>query len=169
MGSHVMRTELWGEYAGAQVAQNPETLDAIRRQVERLPALDRSLLALHYAGELSPKEIADGMSMPTRTVTSRIRAAMDTVRCKLVEDGVSLPNNAVTPEHLVAAICTGVPVPDGLREKVLDAVARLERNTRRSVSPYDEPISRSWGEIATALIMIVSAVAAIWWFAHYGV
>ncbi len=169
MGSQAMRTELWGKASGTQVEENPETLEAIRRQVESLPVLDRSLLALHYAGELSPKEIADGMSLSTNTVTARIRQSLEVVTVNLRHQGVRLPGPILPPDYLVAAICTGVPVPNGLREKVLGAVARLEHEVHPDVSYGANSHPRSWGEIATAFMMVASAAVAMWWFTQHGV
>jgi RNA polymerase sigma factor (sigma-70 family) len=50
-------------------------LDILERALDRLPVADRTLLTLHHFEHLSLGEIAERLSLPTKTVKSRLFSA----------------------------------------------------------------------------------------------
>lgn len=52
----------------------------LARHVNRLPPHLREVVALHYIGELSQREVAEALSIPVGTVKSRLAKALKTLR-----------------------------------------------------------------------------------------
>jgi RNA polymerase sigma-70 factor (ECF subfamily) len=60
----------------------------MEQQIERLPVIDREVVALFYFDGLSLNEIADIAGVPVGTVKSRLHRARRTLRQHLVSQGV---------------------------------------------------------------------------------
>ncbi len=64
-------------------AEADDDVATIRREIDRLPAESRAVLALHYLEGFSVAEIAEVLSIPTGTVKSRLHHARERLRERL--------------------------------------------------------------------------------------
>lgn len=122
-----------------QTAARMEMLATLRGVLERLPALERRMLALYYGGGLSQEEIASQLAMPKRTVSHRIQRALEQLRAELVGMGLATSLPLVGAEGLGEAFTVGgaPPVTAGqeivaqaLRTPIEPAGAALEASRR---------------------------------------
>jgi RNA polymerase sigma-70 factor, ECF subfamily len=66
--------------------EEAELREQVRRQVERLPPLDQTVIVLRYVEALSYEQIAEALSMPLNTVRTRLRRAKLKLRAALEEE-----------------------------------------------------------------------------------
>ncbi len=64
-------------------ADKDDDIAVLRREIDRLPAESRAVLALHYLEGFSLAEIAEVLSIPTGTVKSRLHHARERLRERL--------------------------------------------------------------------------------------
>ncbi len=76
--------ETWVEVTAAELDQRELAAD-LGAALARLPVEQREVIALHLAGELTFREIAEGLRLPLPTVTSRYRLALSKLRAYLSE------------------------------------------------------------------------------------
>jgi RNA polymerase sigma-70 factor, ECF subfamily len=63
-----------------------EEIDLVRAEVEKLPEEQRRIVKLRLASELSFAQIAEELQLPLGTVLSRMRLALEKLRCRLNEN-----------------------------------------------------------------------------------
>lgn len=101
-------------------AEQGELLVTLRRHLDRLPDMERQLIALYYGGEMSQDEIAAQLEMPQRTVSFRIQKVLEQLRERLSTAGFAaalpLAGGTLSGDLLTEALCNGPSVPPGLGE-----------------------------------------------------
>lgn len=99
-------------------AEQGELLATLRRHLDRLPDMERQLIALYYGGEMSQDEIAAQLEMPQRTVSFRIQKILEQLRERLSTAGFAaalpLAGGTLSGDLLNEALCSGPGVPPGL-------------------------------------------------------
>ena len=160
-----METELMECEPGTHRAeQRDELVQALRDHLEMLPDLERQLVALYYGGGLSQGEIAAEMSLPRRTVASRMEGALQRLQRRLTQTGIAAPAAPVSAGALEEAICSGYEIPATLHQKVLDRIAQAgipavnSHAPRKATPPYDG----EWGWVGSAAVACLSGLA-LWW------
>jgi len=73
--------------------EQSEVLAALAKAIEKLPPLERRLLALHYTGGFSQEEVGRLISKPHQFVAYRLKGALKTLRSDLLTGGSA----SVTP------------------------------------------------------------------------
>jgi RNA polymerase sigma-70 factor (ECF subfamily) len=68
------------EYAAAEVFDRDDLSSSLRSRVSSLPALERSLLNLHFKDGLSQRKISAVLAMPQQTISSRLKNALSQLR-----------------------------------------------------------------------------------------
>ncbi len=72
-------------------AEHRDLIQRVLEAMDRLPARQRSAVALAYLGERSSTQVAELQGIPPGTVKSRIRAGISTLRQTLAERGSGRP------------------------------------------------------------------------------
>lgn len=137
-------------------AEQGELLVTLRRHLDRLPDLERQLIALYYGGEMSQDEIAAQLEMPQRTVSFRIQKVLEQLRERLSSAGFAaalpLAGGTLSGDLLSEALCSGPSVPPGLGEaltaKLGTAAAEVSQRAavaKASLSPL------AWAAVAVTV------------------
>jgi len=137
------------------VLETRELLAALRQHLHLLPEIERQAVALYYAGGLSQDEIARELNLPQRTISFRLKKALDSLRQSLTAAGFAAAAPLLCQQGLREAICQG---SDGavsaapLLARVLDGAAK--HSLRKSL-----PVAKgiSWW-LSAALLCTVAAV-----------
>lgn len=151
-------------------AERGEMLASLRRHLERLPDLERELIALYYGGDLSQAQIAEQLEMPERTVSFRIQKALEQLRTRLAGAGfdAALPVfGAKAGQELLrgALLDAGPNVPAGLSASVASRLAakaakvsHVSRASARAAAG-----SSSTGTYVAAAVLLAAGAAAFAW------
>ena len=129
--------------------QRNRFLQALREHLGELPELERQLLALHYAGGLSQREIAVETSLSHRTVAFAIEHAVRRLRRRLAESGGAAAAGWVGAAAIDEAFCTGCDVPPSLYPKIMKRIAAAGTGPLKSWSCHAtdaRPVFRPWRE-----------------------
>ena len=114
-----------------------------QKLLSKLPESERTVMTLHYLGEMTAKEISKFLGVSVNTITNRLWRA----RKRLRED----------QELLVQEILGGIPFPTKLTENIMRQVADLK--------PIPPPVAKPllpWGAfgVATLLVVLLLGVAS---------
>ena len=147
--------------------EGQEMAAACRKFFERLPFGEQQLLALHYAGGLTQHEIALEMELPARTISSRMEKALKTLRANLTQAGLAAAAPLLEAAELGQVICTEVPVPLGLREKVLARIAASQVQVIQTAAVHSRRAAEAktgfahW--LSAGLAVAVATAGGVWW------
>ena len=128
-------------------AEQRETEDTEHRYaiaeklLSKLPESERTVMTLHYLGEMTAKEISKFLGVSVNTITNRLWRA----RKRLRED----------QELLVQEVLGGVQFPANLTENIMRQVADLK--------PTPPPVAKSllpWGAFGVATLLVVVLLGA---------
>ena len=86
--------------------------ELVKKILEKLPESDRTVITLHYLGEMTAREIGNLLGVSVHTITSRLQRA----RKRLQED----------EELMVQEVFSGVQVPASLSQNVMRRVADIK-------------------------------------------
>lgn len=147
-------------------AEQGELLVTLRRNLDRLPDLERQLIALYYGGEMSQDEIAAQLQMPQRTVSFRIQKVLEQLRERLSTAGFAamlpLAGGTLSGELLNEALCSGPSVPPGLGEaltaKLGDAAVDVSRRAAVAKAGFSATV---WA--AAAVAVVAAGGGAYYW------
>ena len=109
--------------------------------LSKLPESERTVMTLHYLGEMTAKEISKFLGVSVNTITNRLWRA----RKRLRED----------QELLVQEVLGGVPFPANLTENIMRQVADLK--------PTPPPVAKPllpWGALGVATLLVVVLLGA---------
>ncbi len=102
--------------------EKEELLIQLRRLLEGLPDQDRRIVALHFGGALSQREIAAALRMPRRTIAYRIETSLKAMRASLAQAGWAAAVPLLSAETLSQAICSGFTAAPNMYARVLERV-----------------------------------------------
>ena len=165
------------EAAGMAVRSSPPTestereeqLGVLRETLERLPLLDRQVLALSFAGGLTQAEIGAALSLSQASISTRLEKACAQVRAHLAQAGYAAALPLVTADGLGEAFCSGHVVPPGLRERVLECTAEVLRESLRTVATGSRLAeaaksgSGAWILGTAAAVVATAGLGALWY------
>ena len=109
--------------------------------LSKLPESERTVMTLHYLGEMTAKEISKFLGVSVNTITNRLWRA----RKRLRED----------QELLVQEVLGGVPIPAKLTENIMRQVADLK--------PTPPPVAKPmlpWGAFGVATLLVAMLLGA---------
>jgi RNA polymerase sigma-70 factor (ECF subfamily) len=144
--------------------ESAELAEALRREVDGLPALDRQLVALHFGGGISQLEISQALSIPQQTISYRISTTLKTLKSRLSAAGHAAAIPLLSAKGFIEIFCDGVNAPSGLREKVLSNLGG-RKSFRSNGSVRKTALQARTGGVAIAvgLTMLAAAVAGVLW------
>jgi hypothetical protein len=102
-----------------------ESLASMCRMLNEIPELERRILALHFAADMTHQEIAADLEIPRRTISYKIESSLKRLRDGLVGLGLA----SVAPlimQDINNALCSGITPPTYLQSKVLECIARAK-------------------------------------------
>lgn len=141
----------------AESVQNREVLEALGRQLEKLEPAQRTVLALHFGGGLSQREIGEVLNLTQQGVGHRLNEALETLRVRLTQAGfaATLP---LLDGGVLGQVLTQGSVPSA---KVLDGLlANLDAPARQSARGA---AAGGWtGAGAAAAAILLAAAGAVW-------
>ncbi|MCK6472317.1 MAG: sigma-70 family RNA polymerase sigma factor [Planctomycetes bacterium] len=148
-------------------AERGELLASLRRHLERLPDLERELIALYYGGDLSQAQIAEQLEMPERTVSFRIQKALEQLRTRLAGAGFTaalpLAGTEFSGELLRGALLDAGPsVPASLGTSVLGQLAAKAANVSKASARAAAGSSSAGLYVATAVLLAAGAGTFAW-------
>ena len=112
-----------------------------QKLLSKLPESERTVMTLHYLGEMTAKEISKFLGVSVNTITNRLWRA----RKRLRED----------QELLVQEVLGGVPFPTNLTENIMRQVVDLK--------PTPPPVTKPllpWGAFGVATLLVVFLLGA---------
>jgi RNA polymerase sigma-70 factor (ECF subfamily) len=148
-----------------EAAEENEIIAVLRNHVDRLPDLERTLLACSYCASMSHHEIAGLVGIPDRTVSNKIQKALNQLYIDLSKAGVA----AVVPmvsSNLFEAMTTGHDSPAGMSERLVERLVNHE-SVAQPLSQRATAIGRTKASIflffAGSAFVLTVAGGAIWW------
>ena len=123
------------EQRNAEAAE--EGYERAKRILQRLPESQRTVMTLHYLGDMTAKEISKFLGVSVNTIASRLQRAR-----KHLQDN---------QERLIQEILGGVSVPKNLIENVMRQVANMRPTPHPN--PMPKPFS-PWFAFGTAVFLI---------------
>ncbi len=129
--------------------------------VEALPATLREPVLLRYLGGLSYAEVAAALEVPAGTVASRIHAAVEQLRGRLVPAGASALAAPAFEPALAGALdaIASEPVSATLAARIVDMARSAPTPGAPAGSPPGSPAAASSG--AAKSVGVITAIAAV--------
>jgi RNA polymerase sigma-70 factor (ECF subfamily) len=142
-------------------AESTELSQALRGEFDRLPALDRQLVGLHFGGGLTQAEISEALSIPQQTISYRLTGVLKTLRGNLSAAGyAAVP--LLTAEAYAQILRSGQDLPLGLRERVLSRLSSARASVRSRRSMRKTPQSNPTTLALSATAVLAAAGGVIW-------
>jgi len=139
----ISRTEVDQSSYRHYVSEQRETEAAERRYemvkelLKKLPESERTVVTLHYLGEMTAKEIGNFLGVSANTIKSRLQRAKKRLR-------------AQNEESLVREVLGSVQLPTHLTENIMRRVADLKLTPPQVGKPL-----LPWAALGTAVLLIV--------------
>ena len=132
-----------GTYSGYVAAENERTTaeaqrDVVKKLLERLQESERTVITLHYFGEMSCTEIGTFLGVSANTIKSRLRRAQQRLKREEPMIREALENFKITPN---------------LTENIMRQVARIKPNTPSGGKPF-APWAIAASTVAVVLLML---------------
>ena len=110
--------------------------EIVRRLLQKLPESERTVVTLHYLGEMTAKEIGKFLGVSVNTVKSRIRRAKKRLQS--------------TEELLISETLQSVQLPVHLTEDIMRRIPDVKHQS----APVGKPLL-PWAASATAAVLII--------------
>ena len=124
--------------------------EIVKKLLQRLPESERTVVTLHYLGEMTIKEISKFLGVSANTINSRLRRA----RARLQE----------REELLIQEMLGSVQLPVNLMENIARQVANIKP---APPTPVGKPLV-PWAALGTAAVLIIFGLGAgNQYLAHY--
>ena len=115
--------------------------EIVERLLEKLPESERTVVTLHYLGEMTAKEISKFLGVSANTIGSRLQRARNRLRSE--------------EQNLISEILGSFQFPSNLTKNIMRYVADM----KPTPPPTTKPIL-PWMSLGTALILIVVLLGA---------
>ena len=116
--------------------------ERVKRLLAKLPESERTVVTLHYLGEMTAKEIGKYLGVSVNTIKSRLRRG----RKRLQEQQI---------EPLVRETLGSIPFPTQVTERIMRQVADME--------PIPPPVGKPllpWAALGTAAVLVILLLGA---------
>lgn len=153
--------------AAGEPVEAKERIDALRRQYEELPELERLVLACSYGANMPQAEIADLAGISQQAISNKIQQALEHLRTNLANAGVAAVVPLITAENLLEALTTGSACPPGMTERLFNRLESVRTQPVRPKSRSRIKVQRG-GSMLPGAVAIATTVAAVIWFMFAG-
>ncbi len=116
--------------------------ELVKKLLAKLPESERTVVTLHYLGEMTAKEIGKLLGVSVNTIKSRLRRGRE----RLQEQ---------QEELLVRETLAGIPFPAQVTERIMEEVANIE--------PIPPPVGKPllpWAAFGTAVALVILLLGA---------
>jgi RNA polymerase sigma-70 factor (ECF subfamily) len=145
--------------AAGEPIEAKERIDALRRQYEELPELERLVLACNYGANMPQAEIAELAGVSQQAISNKIQQALAHLRTNLASAGVASIVPLTTAENLFEVLTTGSACPPGMTELLINRLESVRTKAARPRSRSRIKIQRS-GSMLPGSVAIAATVAA---------
>ena len=114
---------------------NEQQREAVKRLLQKLPESERTVVTLHYLGDMTCEDISKFLGVSPNTIKSRLHRA----RKRLEKE-----------EHIVREVLGGVQFPETLTENILREIARTKPTAPSSGKPW-----MPWALAASTAALVV--------------
>ena len=114
--------------------------DIVKRLLEKLPESERTVVTLHYLGEMTTKEIGNFLGVSVNTIKSRLRRGRERLQAA---------------ESLVREVLGSVQLPANFTERILQQVAEINP----IVPPTGKPMV-PWMALGAAAVLVLLMLGA---------
>ena len=112
--------------------------EIVEKLLEKLPESERTVVTLHYLGEMTTKEISKFLGVSVEAIRTRLHRAR-----KRLQDEEKL---------LVQEVLGGVQIPSSIKQNIMRKIVDLNPTPPSQISPKMEP-SLPWATLGTALVV----------------
>ena len=116
--------------------------ELVKKLLAKLPESERTVVTLHYLGEMTAKEIGRSLGVSVNTIKSRLRRG----RKRLQEQQI---------EPLVRETLGSIPFPAEVTERIMQEVA----NVKPTPPPVGKPLL-PWAVLGTAAVLVILLLGA---------
>ena len=116
--------------------------ELVKKLLEKLPESERTVVTLHFLGEMTAKEIGKLLGVSVNTIKSRLRRG----RKRLQEQ---------QEELLVSETLGSIPFPAHVTERIMEQVA----NMKPTPAPVGKPLL-PWAAFGTAALLVILLLGA---------
>lgn len=144
--------------------ERKELMAALQREIGGLPAAQQRVLALHYGGGISRREIGEALELSRQSIDVLIKKAVDRLRGNLCRAGLAASAPVLSAEALGEAVCSGPTVPAGLMQRLSENVARSVGKAAAARHSVRAGVAvKSSGTLAISVAFIAVCGTAVWW------
>ena len=115
--------------------------EIVKRLLEKLPESERTVMTLHYLGEMTAKEIGNFLGVSVNTIKSRLRRGRERLQAD--------------KELLIQEVFSGVQISTGLSQNIMRHVADLKPTPPSATKPLIP-----WIAFGTATVLVLLLVGA---------
>ncbi len=125
------------QYHAEQQAEivNEHRREVVKRLLQQLPESERTVVTLHYLGEMSCEDISKFLGVSPNTVKSRLHRARKRLK---------------KAEHIVREVLGGCQLPPTLTENILQEIARIKPTPPANSKPW-----MPWAVAASTAALVV--------------
>jgi len=140
-----------------------ELAGALRSSLEKLPELERRLIALHYGCGMSQPEISSELGIPQQTVSYKLTQTLARLRTGLAASGFAAVIPAFDKGGLGEALCNMSVPPVSLRQNVFARAFRSSgRRTQRRIARTSVPSSSITTVAGMFFVAAVVSAVVLW-------
>ena len=116
--------------------------EIVKKLLDKLPESERTVMVLHYLGEMTLKEISRSLGVPVE----RVKVQLYRARKRLREE----------EELLIQEVLGGVQVPSSIRENIRREVVDMTPTSSPKIEPF-----LPWVAIGTALVVATLLILSL--------
>ena len=151
--------------AASSKLEKEELLGFLRRNLEKLPELDRQVLVCCFGANLTHREIGEALGMPHQTVSKKLQKLLERLQLDLRAAGFAAAAPLVLSDRLNEAILTGHRCPPGLYAGACEKMAGRLKDAAHSMSRRAATVSRGSALLVPSVAAILAAGAGLWYWA----
>lgn len=137
MSPEELEALVYAQYRAEQQAEivNEQQREVVKRLLQKLPESERTVVTLHYLGDMSCEDIGKFLGVSPNTIKSRLHRAR-----KRLE----------TEEHIVREVLGGVKFPETLTANILREIAGIKPTAPSGGKPW-----MPWAVVASTAALVV--------------
>ena len=119
----------------AEIASSERRREIVKKLLAKLPESERTVMTLHYLGEMTVKEISKFLGVSVSAIHNRLYRARKRLQAK--------------EESLVQEVLSSVQIPISVKQNIMRRVADI----KLTPSPASKPLL-PWAAVGTAVVLV---------------
>ena len=116
--------------------------EIVKKLLDKLPESERTMVTLHYLGEMTLKEISRSLGVPVATVKVQLYRARERLREE--------------EELLIQEVLGGVQIPSSIKQNIMRKVVDLTPTSSPKMEPF-----LPWVAIGTAVVIAILLILSV--------